>query len=244
MDRDSPINHANVAKTCGKCHVGIEATYDKSVHGQLLAKGDPRGPVCIDCHSAHEIVNPTGNNFKAISDERCGKCHADRLAGLPGHLSRQGHAARQTQFRAGRRRVLRLPRLPRHPAAVQSAVASFKNQHPRHLPAMSSGRDAQIHRISAAREPAGREELSAAARGVPGDDRPAHRHVRVFRPAHARRGWCARFTFICTTQKNSARRKSRRRRTANGSRASCRSSGSCISWSCRASCCSSSPACR
>jgi len=81
VDRDSPINHANVAKTCGKCHVGIEATYDKSVHGQLLAKGDPRGPVCIDCHSAHEIVNPTGNNFKAISDERCGKCHADRLAG-------------------------------------------------------------------------------------------------------------------------------------------------------------------
>jgi len=80
VDRDSPINHANVAKTCGKCHVGIEATYDKSVHGQLLAKGDPRGPVCIDCHSAHQIVNPTGNNFKAISDERCGKCHADRLA--------------------------------------------------------------------------------------------------------------------------------------------------------------------
>ncbi|HEY5042933.1 MAG TPA: hypothetical protein VIK53_13125 [Verrucomicrobiae bacterium] len=81
VDRDSPINHANVAKTCGKCHVGIEETYDKSVHGQLLAKGDPRGPVCTDCHSAHEIVNPTGNNFKAISDERCGKCHEDRLEG-------------------------------------------------------------------------------------------------------------------------------------------------------------------
>jgi nitrate/TMAO reductase-like tetraheme cytochrome c subunit len=79
VDRDSPINHANVAKTCGKCHVGIEETYNKSVHGQLLAKGDPRGPVCIDCHSAHQIVNPTGKNFKSLSDERCGKCHADRL---------------------------------------------------------------------------------------------------------------------------------------------------------------------
>ena len=79
VDRDSPINHANVAQTCGKCHVGIEETYNKSIHGQLLAKGDQRGPVCIDCHSAHEIVNPTGNNFKAISDVRCGKCHADRL---------------------------------------------------------------------------------------------------------------------------------------------------------------------
>jgi cytochrome b subunit of formate dehydrogenase len=79
VDRDSPINHANVAKTCGKCHVGIEETYNKSIHGQLLAVGDKRGPVCIDCHSAHQIVNPTGNNFKAISDERCGKCHQDRL---------------------------------------------------------------------------------------------------------------------------------------------------------------------
>ncbi len=79
VDRDSPINHANVAKTCGKCHLGVEQTYNQSVHGQLLAKGDPRGPVCTDCHSAHEIVNPEGNNFKAISDERCGKCHADRL---------------------------------------------------------------------------------------------------------------------------------------------------------------------
>jgi cytochrome b subunit of formate dehydrogenase len=79
IDRDSPIHHLNVAKTCGKCHVGVEEIYDKSIHGQLLAKGDKRGPVCIDCHSAHQIVNPTGNNFKAVSDERCGKCHEDRL---------------------------------------------------------------------------------------------------------------------------------------------------------------------
>jgi len=79
VDRNSPINHANVAKTCGKCHVGIEQTYDRSVHGQLLAKGDPRGPVCTDCHTAHDIENPEDNNFKAVSDMRCGKCHADRL---------------------------------------------------------------------------------------------------------------------------------------------------------------------
>ncbi len=80
VDRDSPINHANVAKTCGKCHVGVEETYDKSIHGQLLAKGDKRGPVCTDCHTAHQIVNPEGGNFKTISDQRCGSCHADRLA--------------------------------------------------------------------------------------------------------------------------------------------------------------------
>ena len=80
VDRDSPINHANVARTCGKCHYGVEKTYDQSIHGQLLARGDTHGPVCTDCHTAHEITNPEGNNFKAISDQRCGKCHEDRLA--------------------------------------------------------------------------------------------------------------------------------------------------------------------
>jgi cytochrome b subunit of formate dehydrogenase len=79
VDRGSPINHANIAKTCGTCHLGVEKTYEQSVHGQLLARGDEREPVCIDCHTAHRIVNPLGDNFKRISDQRCGKCHADRL---------------------------------------------------------------------------------------------------------------------------------------------------------------------
>jgi cytochrome b subunit of formate dehydrogenase len=80
VDRSSQINHANIAVTCGKCHLGIEKTYNASVHGQLLAKGDPSGPVCTDCHSAHQIESPSGSSFKAASDERCGRCHKDRLA--------------------------------------------------------------------------------------------------------------------------------------------------------------------
>ena len=80
VDRDSPINKANVAKTCGKCHVKIEEIYDQSVHGQLLAKGEKNGPVCIDCHTAHDVQPPDQGNFKALSDQRCGRCHEDRLA--------------------------------------------------------------------------------------------------------------------------------------------------------------------
>lgn len=79
VDRSSTVNHANVAATCGGCHLGIEKTYNASVHGQILAKGDQSGPVCTDCHSAHQITATSGNNFKAISDERCGRCHQDRL---------------------------------------------------------------------------------------------------------------------------------------------------------------------
>ncbi len=80
VDRSSSVNHANIAATCGACHLGIEQTYNASIHGQILAKGNPSGPVCTDCHSAHQIESPGGNHFKARSDERCGRCHQDRLA--------------------------------------------------------------------------------------------------------------------------------------------------------------------
>jgi cytochrome b subunit of formate dehydrogenase len=79
VDRDAPINHANIAKTCGKCHVKVEEIYNKSVHGQLLAKGDKAGPVCTDCHTAHDVETPKNGHFKMASDKRCGKCHEDRL---------------------------------------------------------------------------------------------------------------------------------------------------------------------
>ncbi len=80
VDKDSHTNHANIAKSCGVCHVGIEKTYNASVHGQLLVKGDKRGPVCTDCHSAHDIEKPATAHFKSASDQSCGKCHQDRLS--------------------------------------------------------------------------------------------------------------------------------------------------------------------
>ncbi len=79
VDRSSPIHKSNVAKTCGTCHLGIEDIYNKSVHGQLLAKGDARGPVCTDCHSAHDIETPSNVHFKQVSDASCGKCHGESL---------------------------------------------------------------------------------------------------------------------------------------------------------------------
>jgi len=79
VDRSSKINKANVADTCGKCHFGVEDIYNKSIHGQLLAKGDPRGPTCADCHTAHQIEQHNNGHFKSASDQRCGRCHQDRL---------------------------------------------------------------------------------------------------------------------------------------------------------------------
>jgi len=79
IDQSSSTNHRNIASTCGHCHVGIEETYNQSIHGQMLAKGDKRGPVCSDCHTSHEIEKPSSPHFKSVSDQRCGRCHEDRL---------------------------------------------------------------------------------------------------------------------------------------------------------------------
>jgi len=79
VDRSAPINKQHVADTCGKCHLGVERIYNRSVHGLLLSSGDPRGPVCTDCHTAHEIEQPVDGHFKQVSDLRCGKCHEESL---------------------------------------------------------------------------------------------------------------------------------------------------------------------
>jgi thiosulfate reductase cytochrome b subunit len=57
----------------------VEDTYNTSIHGQLLAKGDDRGPTCIQCHSSHQIAPPERPEFRLGIDEKCGRCHEDRL---------------------------------------------------------------------------------------------------------------------------------------------------------------------
>lgn len=79
LDEGSPISHARISQTCGRCHVKVEELYARSVHGQVLARGEPAGPVCTDCHTAHDIEPPAHGHFKKVSDQRCGRCHQDRL---------------------------------------------------------------------------------------------------------------------------------------------------------------------
>ncbi len=79
-DAAARTSKASLTQTCGACHVGVEKSYAASVHGQLLAKGDAKAPICTDCHAAHAIERPASARFKATSDQRCGACHAERLA--------------------------------------------------------------------------------------------------------------------------------------------------------------------
>jgi cytochrome b subunit of formate dehydrogenase len=72
------VNRANLPRTCGACHVGPTNDYLAGIHGKQLTLGDPKAPVCADCHTAHSITGNT-SAFRLQSDELCGKCHTAQL---------------------------------------------------------------------------------------------------------------------------------------------------------------------
>ncbi len=87
LDPRSPAYRTRVPATCGKCH-GDEALMKRhglpasaprdfggSVHGLLLARGEPGVPSCAGCHDAHAATPPGAGEVAAV----CGSCHRDAL---------------------------------------------------------------------------------------------------------------------------------------------------------------------
>jgi hypothetical protein len=84
----------DIPALCGKCHSdGVYmrqynpklrtdqlSQYKTSVHGKLLAKGDTKVAVCIDCHSVHDL-RPASDSRSTVHPlnipQTCARCHAD-----------------------------------------------------------------------------------------------------------------------------------------------------------------------
>jgi hypothetical protein len=75
----SHVHRLALADTCGKCHEGIKRQYVGGRHGSLVQNGDPRAPVCADCHTAHSIRRADAGNWKVDVIRECGHCHTDKL---------------------------------------------------------------------------------------------------------------------------------------------------------------------
>jgi len=75
-DPRSSVHRDNIPNTCGQCHVGVAETYAKSIHGEKLAAGDLRAPVCTDCHAAHAIARTNTPAFMLDIVNECGTCHS------------------------------------------------------------------------------------------------------------------------------------------------------------------------
>ena len=78
-DAASQVHRSNIPATCGTCHEGIKAQYGTGVHGQALAKGSSKVPVCADCHTAHGIQRADVANWQLDVIRECGTCHEDKI---------------------------------------------------------------------------------------------------------------------------------------------------------------------
>lgn len=66
------------AQRCAGCHERTYGIYVNSVHGAaLVGTGNQDVPVCIDCHTSHDISDPLSTDFHERIPAMCSKCHAD-----------------------------------------------------------------------------------------------------------------------------------------------------------------------
>jgi len=76
---ESPINHFNIPKTCGRCHRNVENDYWEGIHGKLVARGETDSPVCTHCHGEHGIIPPRDPRSPVsparIAEATCAPCH-------------------------------------------------------------------------------------------------------------------------------------------------------------------------
>ncbi len=70
---------ANIAKpVCTTCHQDQAGDYASGVHGQARATGNEGAPDCGMCHgSAHELLPPKSQAFRAAVPDTCGLCHSE-----------------------------------------------------------------------------------------------------------------------------------------------------------------------
>jgi cytochrome b subunit of formate dehydrogenase len=63
---------------CAACHRDEASDYALGVHGQARKNGNESAPDCGACHgSAHELLAPSSQAFRAAVPDTCGMCHSE-----------------------------------------------------------------------------------------------------------------------------------------------------------------------
>jgi hypothetical protein len=93
----SRVNRSHIPETCGSCHQAIYARFSKGQHGKLRSEGNAGAPVCIDCHTAHQIQRHDLAAFQTGVIDRCGNCHGENLSTyrdtFHGQVTKLGYAS-------------------------------------------------------------------------------------------------------------------------------------------------------
>jgi hypothetical protein len=82
----SPVNRINLPRTCGACHPGPFAAFQKSRHYDLLREGNVETPTCVTCHGevGAYLLSP-----KSLYAE-CANCHAEGKVAPRGDFPAEG----------------------------------------------------------------------------------------------------------------------------------------------------------
>jgi cytochrome c7-like protein len=83
----SPVNNANLTRTCARCHQATAQAFSSTLHETLVQSGDHRTPNCTTCHGVMRAAVPS----PAAVEARCAECHrADSPRGEYPALMRTG----------------------------------------------------------------------------------------------------------------------------------------------------------
>ncbi len=78
--RRAPTAHQNSPEMCGSCHERLLDDWKAlSAHGRAWQDNNEDAPVCVDCHSSHEVRDPRPDDARRASAQYCGGCHEDYL---------------------------------------------------------------------------------------------------------------------------------------------------------------------
>ena len=70
------VDRVKSARRCERCHADIYNTYVASIHGNALVnERNADVPICVDCHTAHTILDARTQDYREKVPEICGRCH-------------------------------------------------------------------------------------------------------------------------------------------------------------------------
>jgi hypothetical protein len=133
-DEASSIHRANVPRTCGSCHHGIQEAFEQSIHHTLVGRTEKELPVCNDCHSAHTIRRADADGFRLDIMTKCGRCH-DEIARTyfdtyHGKVSQLGYTKTAKCYDCHGAHDILLVSDPRSHLSRENVVATCQKCHP------------------------------------------------------------------------------------------------------------------
>ena len=133
-DPESTVNRPHVPATCGSCHQKILTDFETGVHFEAMKRGNPKAPVCIDCHSAHEIRTPETAAWRVGVIKECGTCHIDLIETYRdtyhGQVTELGFARVATCADCHGAHAIHSPKDPASTVSKQNVLATCRKCHP------------------------------------------------------------------------------------------------------------------